>query len=60
MYTMHAVISVALPLEYATGADPIVEIAAPEDYAGQPRPRHRIRQWSRYDLTVTSFSAAAA
>ena len=32
MYTMHAVISVALRLEYDNRADPIVEIAAPEDY----------------------------
>ena len=34
MYTMHAVISVALRLEYDERPDPIVEIAAPEDYAG--------------------------
>ena len=33
MYTMHAVISVALHLEYDDRADPIVEIAAPADYA---------------------------
>ncbi|MET1000425.1 MAG: carboxymuconolactone decarboxylase family protein, partial [Acidimicrobiia bacterium] len=33
MYTMHAVISVALRLEYDNRADPIVEIAAPADYA---------------------------
>jgi alkylhydroperoxidase family enzyme len=33
MYTMHAVISVALRLEYDDRADPIVEIAAPADYA---------------------------
>ena len=33
MYTMHAVISVALRLEYDNRADPIVEIAAPDDYA---------------------------
>ena len=32
-YTMHAVISVALRLEYDNRADPIVEIAAPDDYA---------------------------
>ncbi|HVX18707.1 MAG TPA: carboxymuconolactone decarboxylase family protein [Acidimicrobiales bacterium] len=32
MYTMHAVISVALRLEYDERADPIVEIAAPDDY----------------------------
>jgi alkylhydroperoxidase family enzyme len=32
MYTMHAVISVALRLEYDNRADPIVEIAAPADY----------------------------
>ena len=32
MYTMHAVISVALRLEFDDRADPIVEIAAPEDY----------------------------
>ncbi|MBV8960371.1 MAG: carboxymuconolactone decarboxylase family protein [Actinobacteria bacterium] len=32
MYTMHAVISVALRLEYDNCEDPIVEIAAPEDY----------------------------
>ncbi|HWE57762.1 MAG TPA: carboxymuconolactone decarboxylase family protein [Acidimicrobiales bacterium] len=32
MYTMHAVISVALRLEYDNRTDPIVEIAAPEDY----------------------------
>jgi alkylhydroperoxidase family enzyme len=32
MYTMHAVISVALRLEYDNRDDPIVEIAAPEDY----------------------------
>jgi alkylhydroperoxidase family enzyme len=33
MYTMHAVISRALLLEYDQRDDPIVEIAAPEDYA---------------------------
>jgi alkylhydroperoxidase family enzyme len=32
MYTMHAVISRALHLEYDERADPIVEIAAPADY----------------------------
>ena len=32
MYTMHAVISVALRLEYDDRADPVVEIAAPDDY----------------------------
>jgi len=32
MYTMHAVISVALQLEYDNRPDPIVEIAAPADY----------------------------
>jgi alkylhydroperoxidase family enzyme len=32
MYTMHAVISVALRLEFDERPDPIVEIAAPEDY----------------------------
>ena len=32
MYTMHAVISRALRLEYDDRDDPIVEIAAPEDY----------------------------
>jgi alkylhydroperoxidase family enzyme len=32
MYTMHAVISVALRLEYDDRDDPIVEVAAPEDY----------------------------
>ena len=32
MYSMHAVISVALRLEYYDREDPIVEIAAPEDY----------------------------
>ncbi len=32
MYTMHAVISRALHLEYDERDDPIVEIAAPEDY----------------------------
>ena len=32
MYTMHAVISVALRLEFDERADPIVEIAAPDDY----------------------------
>ncbi|MBV8690022.1 MAG: carboxymuconolactone decarboxylase family protein [Actinobacteria bacterium] len=32
MYTMHAVISVALRLEYDNREDPIVEIAAPDDY----------------------------
>ncbi|HEX2851021.1 MAG TPA: carboxymuconolactone decarboxylase family protein [Acidimicrobiales bacterium] len=32
MYTMHAVISVALRLEYDDRPDPIVEIAAPTDY----------------------------
>ena len=32
MYTMHAVISVALRLEYDDRDDPIVEIAAPEGY----------------------------
>lgn len=34
MYTMHAVISVALRLEYDDRADPIVEIAAPDSYRG--------------------------
>jgi hypothetical protein len=34
MYAMHAVISVALRLEYDDRVDPIVEIAAPDDYAG--------------------------
>jgi alkylhydroperoxidase family enzyme len=32
MYTMHAVISVALRLEYDDRPDPVVEIAAPDDY----------------------------
>jgi alkylhydroperoxidase family enzyme len=32
MYSMHAVISVALRLEFDDRDDPIVEIAAPEDY----------------------------
>jgi alkylhydroperoxidase family enzyme len=32
MYSMHAVISVALHLEYDERPDPIVEIAAPDDY----------------------------
>ena len=32
MYTMHAVISVALRLEFDERPDPIVEIAAPDDY----------------------------
>ncbi|MBV8979816.1 MAG: carboxymuconolactone decarboxylase family protein [Acidimicrobiia bacterium] len=32
MYTMHAVISVALRLEYDNRPDPIVEIPAPADY----------------------------
>ena len=32
MYTMHAVISRALHLEYDNREDPIVEIAAPDDY----------------------------
>jgi alkylhydroperoxidase family enzyme len=32
MYSMHAVISVALHLEFDERPDPIVEIAAPEDY----------------------------
>ncbi len=32
MYAMHAVISVALRVEYDNRPDPIVEIAAPEDY----------------------------
>jgi alkylhydroperoxidase family enzyme len=32
MYLMHAVMSVALRLEYDDRPDPIVEIAAPEDY----------------------------
>ena len=32
MYTMHAVISVALRLEFDDRADPIVEVAAPDDY----------------------------
>src|SRR4249919_2036041 len=34
MYTMHAVLSVALRLEYDDRPDPIVEIAAPESYGG--------------------------
>jgi alkylhydroperoxidase family enzyme len=32
MYTMHAVISVALRVEFDDRDDPIVEVAAPEDY----------------------------
>jgi alkylhydroperoxidase family enzyme len=32
MYTMHAVISRALRLEYDDRDDPVVEIAAPDDY----------------------------
>jgi alkylhydroperoxidase family enzyme len=40
MYTMHAVISVALHLEYDDRADPIVEIAAPTGYT----PEHLGRQ----------------
>lgn len=32
MYSMHAVISVALKLEFDEREDPIVEVAAPEDY----------------------------
>jgi alkylhydroperoxidase family enzyme len=35
MYTMHAVISRALRLEYDARADPIVEIAAPADYQAE-------------------------
>jgi len=35
MYTMHAVISRALHLEYDNRDDPIVEIAAPEDYKAE-------------------------
>ena len=35
MYTMHAVISVALRLEYDDRDDPIVEIAAPEEYQAE-------------------------
>ncbi len=40
MYTMHAVISRALHLEYDERDDPIVEIAAPDDY----RPENLGRQ----------------
>jgi hypothetical protein len=32
MYTMHAVISRALQLEFDDRDDPIVEVAAPDDY----------------------------
>ena len=35
MYTMHAVISRALRLEYDNRDDPIVEIAAPADYKAE-------------------------
>ena len=35
MYTMHAVISRALCLEYDDRDDPIVEIAAPADYEAE-------------------------
>jgi alkylhydroperoxidase family enzyme len=35
MYTMHAVICRALRLEYDNRDDPIVEIAAPEDYVAE-------------------------
>ena len=35
MYSMHAVISRALRLEYDDRDDPIVEIAAPEDYQAE-------------------------
>jgi alkylhydroperoxidase family enzyme len=40
MYAMHAVISVALHLEFDERADPIVEVAAPDDY----RPENLGRQ----------------
>jgi alkylhydroperoxidase family enzyme len=43
MYAMHAVISVALRLEYDDRPDPIVEIAAPDDYV----PENLGRQISR-------------
>jgi len=45
MYTMHAVISRALRLEYDDRDDPIVEVAAPDDY----RPANLGRQIG-YDL----------
>src|SRR5215472_3191465 len=35
MYTMHAVISRALHLEYDERADPVIEIAAPQGYEAQ-------------------------
>ena len=35
MYTMHAVISRALHLEYDERDDPVIEIAAPEGYEAQ-------------------------
>jgi hypothetical protein len=40
MYSMHAVISRALRLEYDERDDPVVEIAAPDDY----RPENLGRQ----------------
>jgi len=49
MYTMHAVLSRALHLEYDNRDDPIVEIAAPEDYV----PENLGRQIA-YDQTERS------
>jgi alkylhydroperoxidase family enzyme len=49
MYTMHAVMSVALRLEYDDRADPVIEIAAPDDYV----PENLGRQIA-YDTDDTS------
>jgi hypothetical protein len=48
MYAMHAVITRALRLEYDDRDDPVVEIAAPEDYV----PRSLGRDIA-YDLEET-------
>ena len=48
MYTMHAVITRALRLEYDDRDDPIVEIPAPADYKPrEPRPPDRLRHGPR-------------
>ena len=52
MYTMHAVISVALRLEFDDRDDPIVEIAAPDDY----KPANLGRQIG-YDADASRLSA---
>ena len=47
LYSMHAVISQALHLEFDDRADPIVEVAAPEDYRPENLGRQIVSHQSR-------------